>query len=409
MVRIALISDIHFGRFSRTAELSVPGEPIKDENAGGISLTESLISVLKKTNTQYLCIAGDLTSLGSPQEFFNCEKALLDIADRAEIPRDNVILGLGNHDIDWKISDLYSNFEKMPPDFPHDLVREKYREMAAQAALINIENIPPLNKTGPAPYTGIIENKDFVMFVLNTGCYSTRDQSFPRGKLDAKQLEWFESIAKEYSADSRWKIVMMHHHPFNYSFPIPGPDISTLEEGSRFLEIAGQNGIRLVLHGHRHHPRAETDQKNGWNYPITFICAGSLAVNAAHRHGEIPNTLHIIDLSDEVGVLELYSYQFSSALGWIPIKSNCPETPIDHKMLLGKIFDADKRIQAIKDLSEPAEMVYEVTWESLDESLRFLPVDKLNQQITEQLSNTHKMIGSFPNDVVLIRKEANHG
>lgn len=38
MVRIALISDIHFGKLSRTAEFSVPGEKIQDENSGGESL-----------------------------------------------------------------------------------------------------------------------------------------------------------------------------------------------------------------------------------------------------------------------------------------------------------------------------------------------------------------------------------
>ena len=32
MTRIALISDIHYGRFSRTAEFSVPGEKIIDDH-----------------------------------------------------------------------------------------------------------------------------------------------------------------------------------------------------------------------------------------------------------------------------------------------------------------------------------------------------------------------------------------
>ena len=401
MVSIALISDIHFGQFSRTDEFSVPGEPIKDENAGGISLTESLISVLKENNAQYLCITGDLTSLGSPQEFSHCEETVLSIAEKAGISRDKIILGLGNHDIDWQISDLHLKFKDKPSDFPHDLVKEKYREMAAKASLTNIENIPQAEKTGPAPYCGIVENKDFVMFVLNSGCHCTRDQSFSRGKLDTKQLDWFESTAKEYKADTRWKIVMMHHHPFNYSYPVPGPDASTLEEGSRFLEIAGQNGIRLVLHGHRHHPRAETDLKSSWDYPITFICAGSLAVNSAHRIGEIPNTIHIIILSEEVGILELISFQFSSAQGWIPIKNNCPETPIDPKMMLGKLFKEEERTQAIEKLSE---LEGEVAWSSLDDCLRFLTVDNLNRRIKTQLSATHKMIGNFPEDVVLIKK-----
>ena len=42
MTRVALISDIHFGLLSRTAEFSVPGDPIKDETEGGESLKNSM-------------------------------------------------------------------------------------------------------------------------------------------------------------------------------------------------------------------------------------------------------------------------------------------------------------------------------------------------------------------------------
>ena len=36
-VRIAILSDIHFGKFSRTKELAVPGEAIQDETNGSDS------------------------------------------------------------------------------------------------------------------------------------------------------------------------------------------------------------------------------------------------------------------------------------------------------------------------------------------------------------------------------------
>ncbi len=206
------------------------------------------------------------------------------------------------------------------------------------------------------------------MFVLNSGWCCTRDQAFSHGKLDEDQFEWFASSLINYDKDNRWKIVLMHHHPFNYTFPVPIVDISTLEEGSRFLDIMGEKGIHLVLHGHRHHPRAETFQKNGWPHPVTFICAGSLAVNSAHRSsGEIPNTLHIIELSQSPGVLTLYNYQYTSAEGWIPIRNNCPETPLDAEMMLGKLFNEEERNQAILNLTTIPDR--ELEWKDLDESL----------------------------------------
>lgn len=402
MTRIALISDIHFGKLSRTSEFSVPGEPIQDENTGGESLTESLVEVLKRENADYLCVAGDLTSIGSPQEFSYCEKAILSIAQKAGISEDRIVLGLGNHDVDWGIAELYKKFPNSSnPEFPLELVKEKYRLIAACASQYNVECIPKMNNDGPAPFSGIVEAEDFVMFILNSGWCCTNDQSFSHGKLNADQLEWFKSKVTAYKSDSRWKIVLMHHHPHPYSYHVPGVDISMLEECGEFLDIAGQSGIHLVMHGHRHHPKAQTHFISGWEHPITFICAGSLTVNSAHRsNGLIPNTVHIIELTKELGVLSLYNYQYSPAQGWVPIRSNCPETPVDFKMMLGKLFSADEIGDSVRALEVNTELV----WDKLDESLRFQSVENLNMKVKTILSDTHIMMGRFPENVFLIEK-----
>lgn len=402
MVRIALISDIHFGKLSRTAEFSVPGELIQDENTGGKSLKESMINTLKDENIKYLCIAGDLTSIGSPQEYIYCKDMLIDLADNLNIPRNNILLGLGNHDIDWKISELYKTYDSLNTNFPSELVKDQYRKVAASASLMYLESISPPKIRGPAPYSGIIENNDFVMFVLNTGWCCTEDQAISHGKLDSTQLRWFSNEASKYKTANKWKIILMHHHPINYSYPIPSWDPSLLQESGELLEIAGNNGFHLVIHGHRHHPRAETFYNNNWDHPITFICAGSFAVNASHRNGgSIPNTLHIVELTNELGVIKLLTFQYSSASGWSPLYCNCPETPLDPKMLLGKIFtpsEIDKSICKLTSLEK------ELKWIDLDECLQFMPYNKLNDLLKERLENTHKIIGKFPDDVCLIKK-----
>jgi predicted phosphodiesterase len=406
MVRVAFISDIHFGQFSRTTEFSVPGEAIKDETKGGVSLKESMISVLRKNNVQYLFIAGDLTSKGSPQEFHYCEQEILYIAKEVNIPKENIILGLGNHDIDWKISGIYNNLDKSSfgDKFPHDLVKEKYQKIAASASLINMNSIQKLQHNGPAPFSGILELDDFVMFILNTGWCCTDDQKFSHGKLDKDQLEWFKSNAEKYKLDSRWKIVLMHHHPFNYSYSMPVVDISTLEEGSDFLNIAGQNGIHLVLHGHRHHPNAKTTLENGWKHPITFICAGSLAVNAEHRSsGDIPNMLHIIELTDDIGVLKLLNYEYSPFDGWFPIKDNRSAVPLDHEMMFGKLPSVDDINKSIEKLITMIETP--ISYEDLDKSLHFLPINDLNNTINAKVPNTHIMLNKFPGEVYILPKK----
>ena len=404
MVRIALISDVHFGKFSRSNDFSVPGEYIKDENDGEVSLKDSMIKVLINNEVQYICIAGDLTSIGSPQEFIFFEKTILSIAKEIGISQERIILGLGNHDTDWKISKLCDDYiDKSVSDskFLIDLVKEKYRLIAASTSVHYIENIPEPDQKGPAPFSGIVENDDFVMFILNSGWYCTHDQLFPHGKLNSDQIDWFEFYVKKYQEDKRWKIVLMHHHPFNYSYHKPGIDISTLEEGSTFLDLAGQYGIHLVLHGHRHHPRAETTSKNEWKHPITFVCSGSLAVNASHRsNGEIPNTLHIIELNETPGILTLYNYLYSSSQGWLLIKQNCPETPLDAKMMLGKLFEEDEINRSINSL--PSKKT--IKWNDLDDCLRFLPINSLNKKIKKLRSDEYNIVGHFPDNVFLFKK-----
>lgn len=82
-MNVALISDIHFGKSSRTKELAVEGDQIKDETVGGKSLVDGLINLFKEKEVKYLFIAGDLTSEGSPQEFSYCQNKILEIAEKS--------------------------------------------------------------------------------------------------------------------------------------------------------------------------------------------------------------------------------------------------------------------------------------------------------------------------------------
>lgn len=403
MSRIVLISDIHFGKFARTAEFSVPGVPIQDETTGGESLEKGLISLLKEKEVEYLFIAGDLTSVGSPQEFYYCEKKIISIADELQMPQQNIICGLGNHDVDRTISKLSES--AILPDMPMDvksLIEEKYQLIAASSALCCLKIIPKPGIEGPIVFSGIVEHNDFIVFVLNSSWQCSQHQEVPHGKLAEDQLYWFKSVCDQYLSDERTKIVLMHHHPIQYPFPTSGLDISMIEEGSELVEIAGKSGINLILHGHRHHPRAKTIMHDGWKNPITFICAGSLSVNAQHRNnGDIPNTMHILELEAAPNKFELYNYQFSHSEGWIPFKKYCPETPMDAHMVLGKMFDRQKLEETILKYS-----TYQgsISWNDLDECLHYINYDQLNASFIELLSPTHKIFGKFPDAIMLLKK-----
>lgn len=401
MVRIAILSDIHFGKFSRTLELAVPGENIQDENRGAASLTDGMIEILKKMAVEYIFIAGDLTSVASPQEFHYCEEKLNDIAERVGVGIERVICCLGNHDIDRNITKISDSVLKNDTNEEVvKIIREKYNLIAAGCANSNLERIVLDKKNeGPAPYSGIYEEKRFIVFILNSGWQCTHDQEYPHGKLTEKQLKWLDDVTESFKDDERMKIALVHHHPFKYTYPLPAQDISVIEEGSEFMDIVNKNGIDIVIHGHRHHPIAKTIQLGSGKKPITLICAGSFSVNAQHRNnGEIPNTMHILELNDKSRESILYNYKYTAAEGWQGL-GFCKETPLDYKMKLGKIYTNDQireEIMKLPSLASP------LSWDNLDEKLQYITYEELNSMLKQELSENYKMIGKFPSEVYLL-------
>jgi len=405
VLKVAFISDIHFGELARSNEFTLPGQSAKGETKGSAPLSEGLSEILKKNDVKYLFVGGDLTSRARPQEFYYCEKKIENIAQQADIPTENIIWGIGNHDVDWNITKLYEQY-KSEPDEIRDIAKNAYRAIATNVVYHNMQLKPNWTDVGPMPLSGIIETDAFVAFVLNSTVHCTHDQEFPHGKLSREQLDWFKKKAEEYKETNKWKIVLMHHHPHNYSYHISSVDTSTLEEGTEFADIAGAMGINLVLHGHRHHPRAETVQKTQWKNGITFICGGSLSVNAEHRsNGDIPNTFHIICLTDVPGILTLHNYEYSASEGWTKLRNNKPETPLDAEMKLGKIFLEKDAVELITQIGNYSGNSCLLSWSNYEDTLHYLGAAKTNQLIEDVLSPSHNIVGQFPKGIYLERME----
>ena len=72
MTRIAIISDVHYGKFSRTLDFCVPGEAVQDQSKDIKPFEVGLRSLLSNMKPDYFFLTGDLTSVGSPKEFIYC-------------------------------------------------------------------------------------------------------------------------------------------------------------------------------------------------------------------------------------------------------------------------------------------------------------------------------------------------
>lgn len=404
MVKIAVISDIHFGYFSRTESFSVPGEQRQDNTTAEYSLENGLIKLLKKHRPDYLFIAGDLTSIASPQEFIFCEKKILQIADEIGIEHSRILCCMGNHDVDWNIANLW-NPKSTISDESIQFRKDKYQHIASSVSSFCLSEIDEYSKShGPLPYSGVYEADDFIVISLNTGWLCGPNQEYSHGKLSADQLKWFENTLKKYATDERKRIVLMHHHPFNYPYPTVGEDISQIAEGAEFVEIAEANKVDLVIHGHRHHPKVKTEMC-GVGYPVTYLCSGSLSVNAKHRsNGEIPNTIHFLEVDKQRDYFVLFNYSYTDAEGWHVMKYS-KSTPMDGIMKVGKVFNRSVCESAIRKYCERDEKFIELIWDDLEECLQFMTYEELLEMIKEQLAGTYKIFGSFPSTVALLKEK----
>lgn len=393
MVKIALLSDIHFGKDSRCSDFAIPGQQIVDDVIGGNSLYGGLESKLLEYKPDFILCTGDLTSSGKPLEFKYCLEKLYGLAEKASVPKQNVIYCIGNHDVDWALiahSSKIDEYEILHRDFHSDesAFLNNYYSSITHSWLQHMQYItnvePYLNvfsSVGPIPMTGLIERDELSIFVLNSGFLCSSKQEIIHGKISATQLEWLESELKKQADVNKWKLIILHHHPFAYEYPIVYPEYSTLEEGPQLQRICGQYGVNLVVHGHYHFPIAKTRRESGWNNPVTFISSGSLSVNQAGRlHGSIPNTFHYIQLEEYPDLIKLITYEYSIGKGWHEVSSNRETLPLDHEMFFGELaIDDSEAKEIIKNFPVNTTIAYE----RIDPKLKYIAPSHLNKLLSE--------------------------
>ncbi len=402
-----LISDVHFGPLASSADFALRDNPPKHEIKGAAPMKASLIRALSNTQLSAILASGDLTSAGRPAEFKECASVILQVGADLGIQGKNVFLAFGNHDVDWRVSSLAAEDGK-----PKDPL---YADLAAHVGPIFIQNPPPSEK-GPLPGAAIYERDDFFLFVLNSGYYCAHDQTYRHGVLKT-QLAWLEQ-ALASTGNDRWRILLLHHHPQNYPYPTVTKDISSIEEGAELMELIGKNNLDLVCHGHRHHPYLLTMMRNGWRAPVTFLCAGSLAVNdVERRQGEIPNLCHVVHLNErgpEGGARgQVITYRYTTSMGWFP-GDYSREVPLDGRHRFGSIATENDRNSAAHEVIRAAasgttDFEELPLFKLLPFSLQCMPISDLNALIRDVSFRafSRKVVGLYPESPVLLRKVNN--
>jgi len=409
MTKIALLSDIHIGKFGRGQEFSVDGETNQDLVEGASPLIDGLISILNKERAEFLFVTGDITSTGSPMEYLKFNEIIGKITANANINKNNVILSLGNHDVDRRIAEIsqsQTHYGHIKGTDTIGNIRKNYQQIAAATSnIFLIQN--RFDTSGPAPYSGIITRDGMIIFIPNSGWECSSHASSPEGILAQAQLDWFEKESSKVKDSNNWKIILLHHHPYRYPFPTISSDSSILKESPELIETAGKNGFHLICHGHRHHPRAHSTIESTWKNPIIFICAGSFSVNAKHRNsGDIPNCFHILELLDQKNkILFLKNFEYNVKEGWKKLKNFSPTTPLDPEMYFSQPFSEHQRKTALNSiLSENSgkKNIKLPKWEDLPLELKTLRLEELNNLVKNMIPTDTEMFGEYPKEVAIL-------
>jgi 3',5'-cyclic AMP phosphodiesterase CpdA len=379
-------------------------QQIKDETAGGQSLYDGFAAILSEYKPDFILCTGDLTSTGKPLEFMHCLDKIYSLAREASVPVDNVLYCMGNHDVDRQLVNYSkSTYDGLHRELTDDEIAflTSYHIEFPEAILRNVQSIThttntnPFTRNGPAPLCGVIDREQVTIYMLNSGFFCTSDQAIKRGVITPSQIDWLKCELQKPTDEYKWRVLMLHHHPFGYVNPVRNHDTSILQEGAELQDLCGRYGVDLVVHGHRHHPIAKSRKDDSWSNSVVFISAGSLSVNQGERlAGEIPNTFHLIELGTKPSPIKLITYEYVLSDGWVKVMLNRSMLPLDHEVYLGsEVLDDESAKRLITKFPKNIP----ITYEAIDHDLRYIPLSHLNKLITD----VHGLFysGTFPGDI----------
>lgn len=295
-LRIAVISDMHVGTSARGLDLC-PHDLEPDQKTGRhedyIGLFEDLArspAVTSNGKFDMLCITGDISNEGHPDEFTTADLALRKIAASLNIGENSIFFAPGNHDLNWAVMDLkptaFWSTQRYAP-LPQENLSFSRRHADIKHGSLDKE-----------PFYVVWETGDAIIVSINSAAYDKPTAKPHNGIVKQRTVEDLDDhFRNKYSGDTRYRICLLHHHLEQYSEPLPDiADFSTAVNAENLIAALGAHHFDLVLHGHKHHPRLKTYQNDN-KHPYISLCAGSFsAILHPLYYENISNLFHIVNI-----------------------------------------------------------------------------------------------------------------
>jgi Icc protein len=184
-----------------------------------IARLAAAVRAARDAGAAHLVISGDLTELGTPEQFETFAEVLAD----ARIDPDRVTLVPGNHDA-YTRADSWRRALEGP--------------------------LAPFRRTSAAGNGTVVERARAFILPLDVACH----QHFTRaaGELTTGAADALEARVRDLSGRGRPVVIVVHHSPIAHR-PRAWQWLHGLRGGERILDLLARYPDVHVLHGHLHH------------------------------------------------------------------------------------------------------------------------------------------------------------
>lgn len=310
------ISDLQFGRHHRFGNLAA-GDPNADLETLFTRLHDGLKDRVLKKNVrpEVIVVSGDLAEQGQRSEFDDARDFLVNLCAELDVPRSNVILVPGNHDVNWKFSEAYFNEcegDEGEPKAPYWRKWECYTRMFREF----FQDDAPSTFTEKEPWSfWEIEDLKLAVAGLNsTMAESHRDEDH-YGLVGDPQLRDMAKRLEDYEERGWFRLGVVHHNVSRASIN----DDENLRDADRLGELLAPS-LNLLLHGHTHNSRVS------WlgERPLPVLSTGSAALKVEARPAEVPNQFQLIRLFADKMVCWPFSYKPDRTM-WVADTGSAPD------------------------------------------------------------------------------------
>jgi 3',5'-cyclic AMP phosphodiesterase CpdA len=253
-VVVVHMSDLHVGSdfgFS----IRIDGQLLNDGQADLADLIRRDLERLKLANRiDALVISGDLSCVGSMDEFRAARAFLLGLLGQLNLDRSRLIFIAGNHDVEWKKNSLNTQLEPRVGSLSNFRTTlelfDKNEELGCQ-----IITIPSRSGKRIVQLVGLDSNYVEGPAAAGVGYVGRTTLDAATSGLAAHIRNGRDAAGGEQEV-ATWLIV--HHH----ILPVTSADVSAAREkrvsvmgnASGILSWMSSNEVELVLHGHEHQP-----------------------------------------------------------------------------------------------------------------------------------------------------------